>query len=70
MLKDWKKITGGWKHKRKNLKVSIEVEEWRRFERPYYRIIITENEKSRWYDNAFTTRKEALDSIKSYMRKN
>lgn len=69
MLKDWKKVTGGWKHKKKDIKLSIEIEEWEQFEKPYYRINIVENNKLRWYDNAFTNRGDALKSVKSYMRK-
>jgi len=68
-LKDWKKITGGWQNKKVSAeKISIELQEWDREEKSYYIIEVVENGKTRQYDNAFTSRGEALRSVKSYMR--
>jgi len=68
-LKDWKKVTGGWQNKKNKTEVFIVSEEWRRFEKVFYNVIIVENGKpERQYDNALTSRSEALQSVKQYMR--
>ncbi len=68
--RDWKMIRSDeWLNKKNGNKISIDLQIWTRFESPFYIILVTENGILRSYDGVIATKKDALQSVKSYMRK-
>lgn len=71
-LKDWKKM-GAYEYINKKKKISISMlihQDWNG--RKDYSILVENNDtgKDGYYDNHLTTKKEVLQSMKTYMRMN